>query len=133
MSKLVEELKQEHASLVEVLEKVRTLGISSEDGQKLFLSAKEGLLLHLKKEDEQLYPSLRNAAENNEKLQRTLDTFFKDMETISTAALEFFNKYSRGGAGIEFAKDFGRLFATLGSRIRREENLLYPEYDKLNQ
>jgi len=62
-----------------------------------------------------------------------LDNFAKDMEVISEAAFEFFEKYSTGGSGIEFAKDFGRLFALLSQRISKEENIIYKKYEELNQ
>ncbi len=133
MSKLVEELKKEHATIAETLNKVNVLGISSEEGQNTLLSAKSGLLAHLKKEDEYLYPILNKAAESDANLKRTLEMFAKDMEAISKAALEFFKKYSGGGSGLEFAKGFGRLFATLSQRIHREENVIYKKYDELKQ
>ena len=125
MSNLVEELKSDHAVIAETLNKVKNLGITSEEGQNILLAAKNGLLAHLRKEDEQLYPVLNNAAESNAALKQTLDMFAKDMEVISKAALDFFDKYSTGGSGVEFAKDFGRLFATLSQRISKEENILY--------
>ena len=78
-----------------------------------------------------MYPVLDNAAESDANLRRTLDTFAEDMNEISKAAYEFFDKYSTGGSGIEFAKDFGRLSATLSQRIRREERILYQTYDEL--
>ncbi len=133
MSKLVEELKQDHKVIAETLNKVRGLGIASEEGQSTLLSAKDGLLAHLKKEDEQLYPVLNNAAKSDDNLKRQLDMFAKDMEEISIGALEFFAKYSSGGSGIEFAKDFGSLFATLSQRIRNEESIIYKKYDELKQ
>ena len=132
MSKLIEELEKEHSVIAEALNQVKSLGISSEEGQNTLLAAKGGLLAHIKKEDEQLYPVLNNAAESDDTLQRTLDTFAEDMNEISKAAFEFFDKYSTGGSGIEFAKDFGRLFATLSQRIGREERILYQKYDELN-
>ncbi len=131
MSKLVEELKKEHTVIVKVLNKVKSLGITSIEGQKTLLAAKSGLLAHLKKEDEQLYPVLQTAAESNPNLKQTLDIFAKDMEEISQAALDFFEKYSTGGLGLEFAKDFGTLFATLSNRIRREERTLYSKFNEL--
>lgn len=133
MSKLVEELGKEHAVIAETLGKVKSLGLTSEEGQNTLLAAKNGLLEHLKKEDEQLYPVLKNAAESDADLERTLDTFAKDMNEISKAALEFFDKYSTGGSGMEFAKDLGRLFTTLSQRIRKEENILYQKYDELKE
>jgi hypothetical protein len=57
--------------------------------------------------------------------------FAKDMVVISMAAVEFFDKYSRGGDGLAFAKDFGRLYATLSQRISREENVLYKKFDEI--
>ena len=41
---------------------------------------------------------------------------------------EFVEKYSSGGSGLDFARDFGRLFSNLQMRIRREERILYVEY-----
>lgn len=131
MNVLIEELKNDHGKIVEVLTKVKNLGTSSKEGQDTLSAAKEGLLAHLKKEDERLYPPLRRAAENSPSLKFTMDTFAKDMEDISKAALDFFGKYAKGGSGIEFAKDFGRLVGTLSIRIRNEENFLYAEYEKL--
>ncbi len=132
MSKLVQELKQDHVNLVNVLNEIKQLGISSKEAQSKLMSAKEGLLAHLKKEDEQLYPVLHKAAEQDDALKRTLSTFAKEMEEISSFALDFFQKYQSGGEGFDFAKDFGKLLAGLGSRIRREENILYSAYDRIN-
>ena len=87
MNTLVEELKKDHEEFVEVLTKVKKLGISSKDGQDMLLAAKGGLLAHLKKEDERLYPALRKAAENTPALKQTLDMFAKDMESISKNAI----------------------------------------------
>ena len=107
------------------------LGVTSDDGQKLLLSAKAGLLAHLEKEDKQLYPTLFKEAESDPMLKQTLDTYAEDMKGISQAALDFFGKYSSGGDGLEFAKDFGKLLAVLSSRIRKEESVIYVKYDEL--
>lgn len=133
MSKLIEELKEEHAAIVEGLEQIRNSAISSKEGQQWIFNAKHSLLAHLKKEDEQLYPVLYKAAEKDLSLKQTLEFFAKDMAGVSKNAIDFFDKYSRGDSGIEFAKDFGRLFAALKSRIRREEDIIYREYERLNR
>ncbi len=133
MSKLVEELKKDHSVIAETLQTVKKLGITASDGQNTLLAAKNGLLAHLKKEDEQLYPVLNNAAKSDANLKRNLDMFAKDMDTISKTALAFFDKYSSGGSGMEFARDYGKLFATLSQRISKEERVIYKEYDNLKQ
>ncbi|HEO65450.1 MAG TPA: hemerythrin domain-containing protein [Spirochaetes bacterium] len=132
MSKLVEELKQEHVVLVKVLGEIQELGSRSQETKDKLSAVKAGLLNHLLKEDHQLYPSLRKAAESDPRLKTTLDVFAKEMDQISAFALDFFEKYSSESGGIQFAKDFGSLVASLSSRIRKEEQILYPEYDKLN-
>lgn len=80
MSKLVDELKKEHAVIVETLNKVKSLGISSKESQNILIAAESGLLAHLQKEDEQLYPVLNRAAESDADLKQTLDMFAKDIE-----------------------------------------------------
>lgn len=131
MAGLIEDLKKDHATIENVLGQVKDLGIGSSKGQTTLLAARQGLLAHLSKEDAQLYPALRKAAERDEKLRRTLDVFAADMQEISKTALDFFQKYASGGSGLEFAKDFGKLVAALKQRIHKEENLLYVEYEKI--
>ncbi len=133
MFNLIEELKQEHAVMFENLNKVRSLGIGSKEAQNMLFNVKRGFIAHLKKEDDQLYPALKKAAESDIDLKQTLDIFAKDMGEISKNVLGFFKKYSGGGSGLEFARDFGKLYATLFQRMSKERNIIYAKYDELKQ
>lgn len=131
MSKLVEELKSEHAFIVSKLEVAKSKGVK--EGADALISAKKALLAHLGKEDQKLYPALREAASKDSNLKALLDTFATDMDVVSTNALAFFDKCEKGRTtGVEFAKDFGNLMARLRIRISSEEGVLYSEYEKLN-
>lgn len=132
MTALIENLKNEHAILDETLRTVKKLGIGSAEGREKLIASKKAFLDHLKKEDDKVYPVLRKAAENNDSLKRKLDQFTRDMDDISKNVLNFFNKYADGGSNdLEFARDFGKIFATIQNRVLKEEKFLYPEYDKV--
>jgi hypothetical protein len=133
MSVLIEELKKDHSEIVDALNEVKELGILSKEGQSKLMSAKERLLTHIKKEDEQLYPVLRKKAENNKQLESALDLCAIDMENVSRIVLEFFDKYYGGVIDEDFPREFERFFAAFSKRIKDEEDILYDEYDKINQ
>ncbi len=130
---LIEELKKEHSEIVATLSEVKELGIRSKEGQAKLMSAKVSLLAHIKKEEDQFYPVLRKEAEINKQLESVLDLLAVGMMDVSRVALEFFDKYSRGVSGKEFPKELENLFVALGKRIRDEEDILFPEYEKINQ
>jgi iron-sulfur cluster repair protein YtfE (RIC family) len=130
MSKLVQELKGDHEKLAQVLSNALSKGPTKE-GLQLLTTTKAALLAHLKKEDTFLYPELKKAAVTDKHLKSTIDMFAADMDKISKAAVDFFNKWEKGGDGVEFAKDIGSLISALRSRIHREESALYPEFDKI--
>ncbi len=131
MSALVNELKEEHAMLVQILENVKQLGIGSREGKDCLASAKEALLSHLRKENEHLYPPLRRAAADNPHLRTLLDDFARDMESVETQTMRLFEDYLTGAPWLEFAREYGKVMFLLGTRIRREESMLYAEYEKL--
>lgn len=130
MSFLIDDLKEEHAVLVEEISQVKRMGISTSESRQKLLSIKETLIAHLKKEDQKLYPKLREVAAHDEGVKKILETFAKDMEQITQVAMEFFDRYSHESDDIAFYKDIGRLFAALADRIRKEEGTLYRIYDK---
>ncbi|MCP4130127.1 MAG: hemerythrin domain-containing protein [bacterium] len=133
MANLIEELKKEHVLITETFKKINKLGISSKESRALMLSAKARLLVHMEKEDEQLYPVLQKEAEKSSSLKRILDTFTKNMEEISQTILVFFDSCLNREASMEFAQDFGQVFAVISHRIRREETILYRKYEEIQQ
>ena len=134
MSALIDELKEEHSEIVAALNEVKELGILSKEGLARLMTAKARLLTHLQKEDEQLYPVLRKGAENNKKLERTLDLCAMDMENVSRVVLEFFDKFYGGEIpDTELQKEFENLSVALDKRKRNEEDILYDEYEMMNQ
>lgn len=131
MSNLIQELKQEHAEILDILATIKELGIGTVEGQERLLSLRAKLLTHLGKEDLQLYPVLHAWAPNNDHLAQVLKSSAAEMEQITQFATYFFSTYPANGLGFEFAKDAGKLFATLKARILNEENILYREYERL--
>lgn len=134
MARLIDELKKDHAAIEGMLARAKDASISHKEAHKILIAAQASLLAHLKKEDAQLYPVLNRAAASDANLKRTVEFYAKDMEEITGNAIEFFKKYSSADApiDIEFARAFGKLFATISRRQRSEESSLYREYEKLN-
>ena len=132
MSKLIEELKREHRAIVGTINEVNRLGIGTKEGQNMLMSAKNSFIAHLKKEDEQIYPLLNRAAENDPELKTTLYFYAKNMDEISITVFDFFEKYSYGDSGLEFSTDYGILYTTLSMRITKEEAVIYKKFDELN-
>ncbi|MDH4262230.1 MAG: hemerythrin domain-containing protein [Spirochaetia bacterium] len=129
MSNLINELKDDHIKLALKINEVKDIGISSDDGRKLLISIKNELLNHLKKEDEQLYPRLKEIGLKDPDVQKTLDTYAQDMKVITEFAMDFFEKYSHTSNSIDFFKDIGRLLGALRERMKKEEGALYTIYD----
>jgi hypothetical protein len=75
-------------------------------------------------EDKQLYPVLLAKDET----RRTAERFQQRLGPISTEVLAFFDKYksAESRAGLGFSQDVGRLMQRLSTRIRDEEDHLYP-------
>ncbi len=128
MSNLIEELKIEHKTILDVLDEVKKLGISSKSGREKLLSARDLLTAHMTKEDEQYYPKLRQAAAYNKDLKVTLDYFVSDMESVSKKAMQVFDKYSHGGNEAEFSGEIKMLYVLLKDRILTEENTLFMKF-----
>jgi len=131
LNELIEELKAEHKILLNILDNINKSGIGTQEGRMTLLTAKTTLLEHLKKEDTALYPVLWQGAAKDFNLKESLQLFASDMNKISANAIHFFDKYKEGDSGITFASDYGTLLGTLRIRIRREEEILYNEYQKL--
>ncbi len=130
MSKLIKELEKDHLAITAMLSDVRKFGIDSQEGQMKLLLAKNGLLAHLKKEDEQLYPVLNKAASSDGALNLMLITFAQEMAEISKIAMEFFGKYVQGGQGEEFEQDFAKFYSLLSQRIKKED-IIYSKYEQV--
>lgn len=130
---LIAELKREHNAIIAALNEVKRAGIGKKAGQDLLISTKQTILAHLKKEDERVYSLLNSAAVQDADLNETLEFYAASMKDITGTVLEFYEKYSQGGSGFEFEKDFGRLCAKLSLRITKEENVIYKKLDELNR
>ncbi len=133
MSALIEGFKKEHSEIIATLNEVEELGILSEEGQARIASVEASLLEHLKKEDVKFYPVLYKVAKHNNNLKNILDLFAMDMENVSKVVLEFFDKYSEEVIDSAVTGVFENLSVTLRNRIRNEEDILYDEYEIMNQ
>jgi hypothetical protein len=133
MSDLIESFKNEHKTLLEGLYQIKEMGVVSPEGRSRLFSLKDYLLVHLQKEDEFLYSALKAAARGNQRIARLLELFAQDLEEITDKAAQFFAKHSTEGPDLVFAGDFGELFGAIKGRIRREENILFTEFEQLNR
>lgn len=131
MSDLVRGLKNEHARLKDLLDRVKALGIGTAEGQQALRGARQVFIDHIAHEDREFYPSFLAAAAGRPDAERLATQFAAEMTAMSRDILGFFEKYKDGGSGLEYARDFGRLSAALFLRWHKEESVLYTRYAEL--
>lgn len=124
MSKLVDEFKKEQEAIRELLLKLERLGVHTMEGRNQLLEGKEKILFHLNRQVNELYPELEKASEIDPDLKPILEKFRNEMKEISDFCVNFFDKYSVGGGGIEFLRDFELLQSTIESRIAEETTII---------
>lgn len=141
MTTLVADLKSDHVQLKRTLKQVSDFSKPVVERLSHLAQIKKALLTHLEKEDRELYPMLKRAAERDLSVRRMVGLFVKDMEELAPQALSFFAKYEnvevvskRMQTEVQFTVEFGRdleqLIILLGLRIGREESTLYPEFER---
>ena len=128
----MEEFKKQHSFIIDTLNRSRKLGIGTEESQNAILSVKDIILDHIKMEDKEFYPVLRETAKSNQKLKNLLAEFDKDMKEISRYFIEFFDNNSVI-TGSDLAMELENFTAILERRILREETFLFAEFEKFNQ
>jgi hypothetical protein len=132
MGKLTDELKSEHKILLEEFEKIKQLGGFTAEGKSLLFNCKKILLAHLKKEDEQLYPVLKQTGIEDSSVMNLADSYISEMNSISERAVKFFDTYEREDDDIDFAVAVEFLLGSLKKRIAMEETVLYKKFDEVS-
>jgi len=124
MSTPLNDFKLEHENITTIINRIKHLGVHTMEGRNKLLESKEKLLFHLKKQVEELYPELKKAAETDPNLKNIAMGIETEMQEIADFTSNFFQKYSVGGGGIDFLRDFETLISALESRLEEEESRL---------
>jgi hypothetical protein len=131
MTNLTSTLRLQHLFVSNLLEAAQWIGVEQLDAQRKLRAARIHLLAHFKLEDTLLYPVLFEAAETNADLKHTLEFLAKDMAGVSKEVMSFFDQCHIGGMHHHTTQDLGTILFLVQTRIRREEDTLFAEFDKL--
>ena len=130
-SQLVAELKLEHKAIFQLLEEIFELGVESRAGQDKLMAAKDLFMAHLHKEDKHLHAVLSEEEKRNEEIRETMYLMNFNLKDVTKYVEIFFNKYIDGADMDEFECDFDMINVLLRNRMRREEKVLFREFEKL--
>lgn len=126
MNELVVCLKQEHDEIKEQVAIIKERGVMTPEGFSGLLHLRNLLQNHIDHEDQDMYPCLKQAAQQDESLRSLLARFTAEMNEITVEAARFFEKYTVPTKSLDFAHDVARLFSMITNRIITEESVLYP-------
>lgn len=126
-------LKNQHNSIRQLIQEIGKEIQSGNLEHKAFdislkISKLSGILvLHLKSEDEYLYPSLKKS--KDEALSKTAEQLYREMSSLSAEFLKYKNTYMSAVKIKEdrsrFVEDSKKIFAALENRLNTEDKRLY--------
>jgi hemerythrin-like domain-containing protein len=136
---ITNKFRRQHADLVEVINKMTdllspwALNEYSATMHSLLLELSGKLKVHLIMEDDVLYPELQKSS--NEKVRKIAQQFFDEMGGLKKNFIDYVHHWPNTEAIKNNAEDFVNetrgIFNALGNRIKREDNELYPLYEKI--
>lgn len=131
---LVEQLKDDHRALFGLYRDMK-LSFEAKDYEAVTVILRKfrsALQEHLLTENVRLYIYLSHSVKHDETNFELIRGFRREMDGIAKIAIKFLDKYDAIGVDAELANSFGRDLAeigeVLGTRIQKEESILYPLY-----
>jgi hypothetical protein len=122
---LITTLKLDHEEFFRLLDECRALGVATGEGRRKLKQVRGVVVAHLAREDQKPYPAMQK-----HDVTRALgDMYAQEMRAMSSEIIGFFDSLDSGRAGLEFARDIGRVIAHLRQRMTREEVRLYPVFE----
>lgn len=131
---LISALMQDHVALLDIHS---TIAAALDGGrldvvQRRLEEFRIALMDHLLKENVRLYVYLEHFLRPDAVSHQLMREFRHEMDVIGRAVVDFLDKYKELGRHSELAGAFRKDLAAIGqalvSRIRREEDILYPMY-----
>ncbi len=126
-------LKNQHNTIRQLIQELEEEVRSGNLDQKAFdlslkISKLSGILvLHLKSEDEYLYPALKNSKDGV--LSKTAEQLYREMGSLSTEFLSYKSTYMSAAkikADIpQFIGESNKIFSALKNRLNTEDKRLY--------
>ena len=132
MSEFIDSLRKEHDAIKESLMKISSMDLSSKEARNDLLKIQEVFTRHLQKEDDEMYPRLKEASSSDEQLMSILRYMEDEIKLISQFVFIFFDKYSKRADTVGFDREFSLICSTLIKRIEKEEEVFFPEYEKIS-
>jgi hemerythrin-like domain-containing protein len=128
MSELISILKDEHQKIKDLLSNVYEY-VGSESKKIDFVNQLDNLVTeHLRKEENELYPFLKEEAKEDNSLKNKMDAFLNNREEIKSFTLYYIDKYSKGNFDDKFSGDTAKLLSSLRQCMIKEEVSIYSEY-----
>jgi iron-sulfur cluster repair protein YtfE (RIC family) len=132
MSEFIDSLRKEHDEIKESLMKISAMDLSSKDARLQLATIQEVFIKHLQKEDDEMYPRLKEASSSDEQLMNILKYMEDEIKLISQFVFIFFDKFSKKTDSVGFDREFSLICSTLIKRIEKEEEVFFPEYEKIS-
>jgi len=129
LNRLTDTLRAEHSAILRLIEEAHATGIGSQGAFESLRKSKALIIAHLRKEERELYPPLFASCD----FAAMGDVFSAEMVRLSQTIIRFFERYETVGAADsgELAPELDRIIGLLHTRIAREENTLYPAFEKV--
>ena len=127
---LVSSLTDEHTSVLELFANVRDAGLGTAASNALLACAGKALQASIHREETDLFPALHRVGVP-ESLRSRVRHSMESLGQLKVQAAEFLGRWSAGGEGLDFARDFGGLVGALQFRMRMDETYLYAPFKQL--
>lgn len=111
-----------------MLEEVRCIGLTSAQAQKKFYEARDMCLSLYEDERRMMHPMVLECAQNDQFLTQTINFFISEVEQCFRVIENFFHKYPTAAGGLDFAQDFGAVYAAMQQRSRLELHTIQGVY-----
>lgn len=123
-------LKSEHKAILKIFGEMASLAKEESSVLKPLNELEKILVIHLKKEDEILYPKFRQAEE--EELKKLGQMFSEQMKLYTAEVIGCLTeiKKANGQPDSALLARWEKISSRIASRVNIEENILFPAYDK---